>query len=218
MAGWSALGAIAARTERVRLVPMVLNGLHYEPGVLAKESSVLSHISRDRFEFGVGAGDWRESFEAWGERFPPWEERLGRLEELVAALRSLWRGQPVTVAGDHVRLDGAICAPPPSRPPRVVVGVGGSRRALERAADFADEVNVYDTPGLIEEALDLARLSPRPLTVSVFADWSWDEWPQDALAAVGAWSDRGIERCFVSVAGPDTLDRIRTLAAFTEGA
>ena len=74
-------------------------------------------------------------------------------------MRSLWQGQPVTMAGDHVRLHGAVCAPSPIRPPRVVVGVGGSRRALQRAAGFADELNVYDTPGLIEEALDLARRS-----------------------------------------------------------
>ncbi len=195
-------------------MPMVLNGLHYEPGVLAKESSVLSHISHHRFEFGIGAGDRRQSFEAWGERFPPWEERLARLEELVGAMRSLWQGQPVTMAGDHVRLHGAVCAPSPIRPPRVVVGVGGSRRALQRAAGFADELNVYDTPGLIEEALDLARRSPRSLTVSVFADWSWDSWPLDPLAVLGAWSDRGVERCFVSVGGLDTIDRICTLATF----
>ena len=112
VAGWSAPGAIAARTERVRLVPMVLNGLHYDPGVLAKESSVLSHISHHRFEFGIGAGDRRQSFEAWCERFPPWEERLARSEELVGAIRSLCQGQPVTMAGDHVRLHGAVCAPP----------------------------------------------------------------------------------------------------------
>ncbi len=77
-----------------------------------------------------GAGDRRQSFEAWGERFPPWEERLARSEELVGAMRSLWQGQPVTMAGDHVRLHRAVCAPPPIRPPRVVLGVGGSRRAL----------------------------------------------------------------------------------------
>jgi alkanesulfonate monooxygenase SsuD/methylene tetrahydromethanopterin reductase-like flavin-dependent oxidoreductase (luciferase family) len=32
VAGWSALGAIAASTSRVKLVPMVLNHLHFEPG------------------------------------------------------------------------------------------------------------------------------------------------------------------------------------------
>src|SRR4051812_18887040 len=37
IAGWSAYGSLAAITSHVRLVPMVLNTLHFEPGVLAKE-------------------------------------------------------------------------------------------------------------------------------------------------------------------------------------
>src|SRR5215210_7195712 len=77
--GWSAYGALAALTERVRLVPMVLNGLHYELGVLAKESSVLSIASCGRFELAIGAGDWPGSFEAWGREFPSRDERLDRL-------------------------------------------------------------------------------------------------------------------------------------------
>ncbi len=216
VAGWSALAALAARTERVRLVPMVLNGLHHQLGVLAKESSVLSHISHDRFELGVGAGDWPASFRAWGMRFPAWEERFARLEETVEALRLLWRGQSVTMDGDHVRLQGAICVPPPSRPPRVVIGVGGSSRSLQRAAAFADELNVYDAPSIIQEALDTARRSPRPMTVSVFTDWSWDGWPPDPSAAIASWAERGVERCFISVGGPDTADRIRMLAAVAD--
>ena len=56
--GWALYGALAAVTSRVRLVPMVLNNLHYQPGVLAKESSMLSLISRGRFELAIGAGDW----------------------------------------------------------------------------------------------------------------------------------------------------------------
>jgi alkanesulfonate monooxygenase SsuD/methylene tetrahydromethanopterin reductase-like flavin-dependent oxidoreductase (luciferase family) len=59
--GWSAYGYLAAVTSRVRLVPMVLNNLHYEPGVLAKESSILAIASGGRFELGIGAGDWPES-------------------------------------------------------------------------------------------------------------------------------------------------------------
>lgn len=34
------------------------------------------------------------------------------------------------------------------------------RRTLRRTAAYADELNVYDAPGLIEEAYELARLSP----------------------------------------------------------
>ncbi|MDQ3871436.1 MAG: LLM class flavin-dependent oxidoreductase, partial [Chloroflexota bacterium] len=68
--GWSAYGYVAAMTRRVRLVPMVLNNLHYEPGVLAKESSLLSIVSGGRFELAIGAGDWPQSFAAWGRPYP----------------------------------------------------------------------------------------------------------------------------------------------------
>lgn len=80
VAGWSTLGAIATVTTRVHVVPVVLNSLHYELGVPAKESSMLALASDGRFEFGVGAGDWPASFEAWGRPFPGAEERLDMLE------------------------------------------------------------------------------------------------------------------------------------------
>lgn len=35
IAGWSAYGALAAATSRVRLVPMVMNTPHFQPGVIA---------------------------------------------------------------------------------------------------------------------------------------------------------------------------------------
>ena len=62
VAGWSMLAALAAATERVKIVPMVLNNLHYQLGVLAKETSTLALLSGGRFELGIGAGDWPDSF------------------------------------------------------------------------------------------------------------------------------------------------------------
>src|SRR5918997_2007056 len=79
--GWSAMGAVAAATRHVKLLPMVINNLHYEPGVLAKESSVLDLASGGRFELGIGAGDWPTSFAAWGRPYPAVDERLDRLAE-----------------------------------------------------------------------------------------------------------------------------------------
>jgi len=158
---------------------------------------VLSHISHHRFEFGIGAGDRRQSFEAWGERYPPWVRSSGR------ASLSRW---PAIMCGCT-----GLSALPRRSGHRVSCSVWVGRAGrYQRAAGSADELNVYDTPGLIEEALDLARRSPRSLTVSVFADWSWNSWPLDPLAVLGAWSDRGVERCFVSVGGLDTIDRICT--------
>jgi alkanesulfonate monooxygenase SsuD/methylene tetrahydromethanopterin reductase-like flavin-dependent oxidoreductase (luciferase family) len=69
-AGWSLWGALAQATERVQLVPMVLNGLLHDVGRLAKETAMLDLLSGGRFELAVGLGDWPESFGAWGPGLP----------------------------------------------------------------------------------------------------------------------------------------------------
>src|SRR5213593_2088953 len=68
--GWSAYGALAMATTRIHLVPMVIDRLNYLPGVLAKETSVLSILSAGRFELGIGAGDYFEEARAWGLEVP----------------------------------------------------------------------------------------------------------------------------------------------------
>jgi alkanesulfonate monooxygenase SsuD/methylene tetrahydromethanopterin reductase-like flavin-dependent oxidoreductase (luciferase family) len=208
--GWSAYGALAAATQHVRLVPMVLNNLHYELGVLAKESSVLSIASGGRFELGIGAGDWPGSFAAWGRPFPTAATRIERLRETVKALRLVWSGEPVTYDGAHVRLAGAICTPAPAIPPRVVVGVGKSRQTLESLASLADEVNVYDDPAIVDAAFRARTESG--VAVSTFVAWEWDKWPADVRSAIRALSDRGFDRLFVSIGSADMPARIGQLA------
>ena len=219
VAGWSMMAALAVATERVKLVPMVLNNLHFQPGVLAKETSTLALLSGGRFELGIGAGDWPDSFTAWGEPFPPVAERLGRLEESIAALRRLWTGGPVDADGAFVRLAGAISTPPPHEPPRVVVGIGGSRRTLGVARRFADELNVYTGPGLIEEAAEVVRADGTRPAVSVFLSWEWDKWPADPLKQLAALEARGAHRAFVSLGAdlPDMVRRISVLATAAAG-
>ena len=206
--GWSAMGAVAALTERVRLLPMVLNNLHYEVGVLAKESSILDVASGGRFELGIGAGDWPESFAAWGRPFPPVDERLERLAETIEALRLAWTGEPVSYAGRYVTLDGAICTPAPSTPPRVVVGVGGSRRTLHRLLPLADELNVYADEALVREARAAADAAGRPVEVSLFLSWEWDKWPADPAGELARWADLGVDRACVSLGSDDMVRRV----------
>jgi alkanesulfonate monooxygenase SsuD/methylene tetrahydromethanopterin reductase-like flavin-dependent oxidoreductase (luciferase family) len=210
IAGWSAYGALAAITTRVRLVPMVLNNLHYEPGVLAKESSVLSIASGGRFELGLGGGDWPGSFQAWGRPFPAADERIERLVETVSALRLVWTGEPAEYDGRYVQLHGAICTPAPLPPPRVIVGVGGSWRALAAASPLADEVNVYDEPAIIETAVQNRRGGGPD--VSVFTSWEWDKWPSDVPGELRRLDGLGADRVFVSLGGPDMRKRIDALA------
>jgi alkanesulfonate monooxygenase SsuD/methylene tetrahydromethanopterin reductase-like flavin-dependent oxidoreductase (luciferase family) len=210
VSGWSTYGAIAAATRRVRLVPMVLNNLHYEPGVLAKETAMLSLASGGRFELGIGAGDWPHSFAAWGRPFPPRDDRVARLAETVEALRLVWTGQPATYRGRHVELHEAICTPPPAVPPRVVIGVGKSPLLLERVASIADEVNVYDDERVVRPALD-GRARGGPL-VSSFVNWDWDKWPADVGGATRRFADRGFDCLYISIGGTDMAARIAQLA------
>ena len=219
VAGWSMMAAIAVATERVKVVPMVLNNLHFQLGVVAKETATLALLSGGRFELGIGAGDWPESFAAWGEPYPPADERLLRLEESVAALRRLWTGTAVEADGTFVRLAGATSTPAPVDAPRVIVGVGQSRRTLDAAQRWADELNVYAGPGLVEEASDVVRPDGTRPAVSVFLSWEWDKWPADPGAELAALEARGAGRAFVSLGAelPEMLRRISVLAATSRG-
>jgi alkanesulfonate monooxygenase SsuD/methylene tetrahydromethanopterin reductase-like flavin-dependent oxidoreductase (luciferase family) len=213
--GWSLYGALAAITERVRLVPMVLNNLHYQPGVLAKESSMLSLLSGGRFELAIGAGDWPESYAAWGEPYPERDERIGRLAETVSALRLLWKGEPVTSDGTYLHLDSATSTPAPAEPPRVVVGVGNSRRTARATLTVADEFNIYADEKLLADLRELIAASDREVAISTFFDWSWDNWPADPAAVLAPWRELGVGRVFVSIGWFDMAARAEELAALS---
>ncbi len=130
----------------------------------------------------------------------------------MASLRQIWSGGPVTVAGGHVNLSGAICTPAPAAAPRVVVGAGGSRRTMTDAIGYADEVNVYEDLGLIEMARRLAASSESHPAVSVFMDWSMMQWPADPEVRLERMSAAGVDRVFVGIGGPDMPARIALLA------
>jgi alkanesulfonate monooxygenase SsuD/methylene tetrahydromethanopterin reductase-like flavin-dependent oxidoreductase (luciferase family) len=212
VAGWAAWGAIATATSRVRLVPMVVNVLHHDLGRIAKETATLASLSAGRFELGVGAGDWPESFAAWGRPFPSADERIVRLEESVHALRRLWTGEPVTFEGEQVRLDGATVTPPPPQPPRIVVGVGGSARVVRSAASYADELNVYPRADLVTAAVAAQRGHAKVPQVSVHADWSWDGWPSDPERALAELAALGAARAFIAVGSADLSGRVGEVA------
>ena len=164
----------------------------------------------------IGAGDWPESFAAWGTTFPPGEQRIAQLEEAIDALKKLWTGQPVSQVGAHLRLDGAISTPSPARPPRIVIGVGRSRRVLARAVSFADEINLYDDAELIRQARELVASAARTISLSVFLSWEWENWPPDPEAEFARLAADGVDRAFVTVAAPDMIGRVERLAMLTD--
>jgi alkanesulfonate monooxygenase SsuD/methylene tetrahydromethanopterin reductase-like flavin-dependent oxidoreductase (luciferase family) len=210
--GWSAYGMLAAATKRVRLTPMVICRLNYTLGVLAKESAILSIVSGGRFELGIGAGDYPIEYTAWHQPFPNATTRVQALAETIAALRLIWQGGAVTYSGEHVQLTDAACTPVPPAPPRVVAGVGGSRRMIRSAVAYADELNLYSDPELVGFAQAEIANAGRAIDLSVYL--YWDAWPDDPRGELARWEERGVGRALVCVGfQPDMPGRVAELAA-----
>jgi alkanesulfonate monooxygenase SsuD/methylene tetrahydromethanopterin reductase-like flavin-dependent oxidoreductase (luciferase family) len=85
-----ALAAIAARTARIRLGPLVLVLPFRHPIQLAKLTASLDVASGGRLVLGVGAGWNPPEFRALGI---PRDERGARFEESLRILRELWAGE-----------------------------------------------------------------------------------------------------------------------------
>lgn len=192
--GWSLYGALAMATTRIKLVPMVICRLNYLPGVLAKETAMLQIVSGGRFELGIGAGDFFEEMHAWGVPIPKAEARVEGLKETIQVLRKIWQGEFVTFEGKHLQVHNGLCAPAPQKAPRVVVGVGSSRRLLHSAVEYADELNVYSDEELMREARRAIEASGRAVVLSTF---TWD-WREDIEEKLKEWEQLGVERTFIT--------------------
>src|ERR1700749_831605 len=78
---YTALGFLAARTERVKLLTMVTAVVYREPGLLAKAMTTLDVLSGGRAILGIGAAWNEDESRGLGLPFPSVAERFERLEE-----------------------------------------------------------------------------------------------------------------------------------------
>ncbi|MDL4774613.1 TIGR03621 family F420-dependent LLM class oxidoreductase [Actinomadura xylanilytica] len=139
----AAMTAAACATSRLKIGTLVLANDYRHPAVLAKEAATVDVLSDGRLEFGLGTGWMAADYDAAGLRLDPPGARIDRLAEAIEVVKSLWRGGPVTHAGEHYRLDGLEQLPlPVQRPgPPLMLGAGGARM-LRLAAREADIVNL----------------------------------------------------------------------------
>jgi alkanesulfonate monooxygenase SsuD/methylene tetrahydromethanopterin reductase-like flavin-dependent oxidoreductase (luciferase family) len=112
---WVALGAMAMRTERIRLGTMITPIARRRPTKLAREAATLDHLSGGRVILGVGNGVWPEEFGALGDENDP-KVRAAMLDEGLELLSRLWSGAPVRHHGAHYRVETAGFAPPLQKP------------------------------------------------------------------------------------------------------
>jgi alkanesulfonate monooxygenase SsuD/methylene tetrahydromethanopterin reductase-like flavin-dependent oxidoreductase (luciferase family) len=140
---WTALTAVACVTSRIRIGPMITPLPRRRPWVLARQAMTLDHLSRGRLILGVGLGHPPgEEYTRFGEDADD-HARAEKLDESLDIITGLWRGEPVTYAGKHYRLDGVRFQPPPRQrteaPDRIPIWIAGTwplRAPFRRAARY----------------------------------------------------------------------------------
>jgi len=135
---WTLMSVIAARTDRVRILPNVLNLPLRPPAVLARAAASLDILSGGRVELALGAGYFWDAIAAMGGPRRGPGEALAALEEAIGVIRALWTpGRGARFEGRHYRLDGAKPGPFPVHPMGIWLGVYRDR-ALGLTGRLAD--------------------------------------------------------------------------------
>jgi F420-dependent oxidoreductase-like protein len=175
---WTLLGALAARTERIRLGTLVSPVTFRSPALLAKAATTVDQISGGRVEIGMGAGWWTEEHTQFGFPFPPTRERFSMLEEQLEIVHRLLTEDRFTFDGRHYTLTDAEFFPKPVQRPRPPIVLGGSKVGpwMQRLiGSWADEFNtvggvpndVRDRFGRARDGVVAAGRAPESLVTSM---------------------------------------------------
>ena len=136
------LGAAAAVTERVRIVPSLYVLPMHNAVWAAKEIATLDVMSNGRVTLCVGVGGRPMDYEAVGA---PFEKRHARMDEQIAAMKKIWQGVPPLEGGDPVGPTPVQTGGPP-----ILAGTMGPK-ATRRAAEWADGLYMWSGNGQKQE-------------------------------------------------------------------
>ncbi len=197
------LAAVAARTQHMRLVPIILAPLH-DPISLAEEMSVVDLISAGRLDPLIAAGYVPSEFAMFAKDL---HDRAAAQEECVEILKKAWTGEPFDYRGTTIRV-----TPRPHQQPRPTITLAGmSAGAARRAARIADRFEAGEPGHWKHYESECARLGrqpgPRPKAGPAFLYLTEDPeaaWPRLApylLHHVSQY-ERWTREAYGRVAGP----------------
>jgi coenzyme F420-dependent glucose-6-phosphate dehydrogenase len=148
---WSAIGAIAQATERLKLgtgvtCPMI----RIHPAIVAHAAATCAVLMEGRFFLGVGSGE-NLNEHVTGAKWPAPDERLEMLEEAVQVIRLLWEGGYQTHRGKHYTVEHTRIFDLPDEPIELAVAAM-QPRAAELAGRIGDSfVNVAPDEELVKK-------------------------------------------------------------------
>ncbi len=215
--------AIAARTERLRIMLAAIIVPFYDPVRLAEDISVLDLISGGRMSYVLGVGHRREEYDHLGV---DWAGRGRLTDERVGQLLALLRGDEVDIDGRSV----SISPTPQSEPgPQFLIG-GGSVAAARRAGRFGLGLLAQaDAPGMrdayAEACLEAGHepgwvqvpdpANPTVVFVADDVDRAWEELGPHLLHdAMTAASYRHGDEHVASISTASTVEELRAGHAY----
>ncbi len=114
--------AIAARTNRIRIVSGVLLVPFHNPVRLAEDIATVDVISGGRFELGVGVGFKLEEFQGFGV---PFKERGARTNQSLEIIRRALAGETVSFKSEFFDFQNIKVMPEPIQKPHPPIWLGG---------------------------------------------------------------------------------------------
>ena len=168
---WIMLTAIALKTERMRIGPMVTPIPRRRPWKLAREIVTLDQLTHGRVVLGVGTGSGAE-YSSYHERESN-KEHGEMLDEGLEVLLQLWSGEAFDYHGQYYQLDNVRHLPKPVQQPRIPIWVAGNwpnKKPMQRAAHWDGAFplgkdlgfNEQMSPTAIRECLDYIQGQQSP--------------------------------------------------------
>jgi F420-dependent oxidoreductase-like protein len=224
--GMTALGFMAANSEKARLGLMV-GGIHYRlPGLWIKAVTTLDVLSGGRAWFGIGAAWNEEESTALGFPFPHLRERFEMLEETLQMAEAMWSGgsgSGEAFRGKHFAATRILNSPQAISRPRVpiMIGGGGERKTLRLVAQYADACNVFGDAARIAHKYAVLREHcerlGRPyeeIERSTLQSADVDAQSADELVErYGALGAAGAQHILISVRGVNDVTKLERLGA-----
>jgi len=224
--GMTALGFMAANSERARLGLMV-GGIHYRlPGLWIKSATTLDVLSGGRAWFGIGAAWNEEESTGLGFPFPPLRDRFEMLEETLQMAQAMWSGGTGTgeaFEGKHYTASRLMNSPQAISRPRVpiMIGGGGEQKTLRLVAQYADACNVFGDAARIAHKYAVLRehcerlgRSYEEIERSTLQSVDPDAQSADELVErFGALGEAGAQHILMSVRGVSDVTRLERIGS-----
>ena len=148
---WAVLGALASRTERLRIgTGVTCPILRMHPAIVAQAAATVAAMMPGRFFLGVGTGE-NLNEHVTGGRWPPANERLEMLREAIDVVRELWRGETTTHRGRFFDVIDARVYTRPPEPPDLFVAAAGTDAARLAAAAGDGLIGVAPDREMLDE-------------------------------------------------------------------